>query len=535
MRVVSQEEMGIIEQIVMEKMKFDGPLITENVGISGASLLEEYVLDQHDIDEIIILVGRGNNGSDALAVGRQLCNRGHSVRAILLYSGDDMGGEVKRQLDLAYDFGAKVTEIKKADELESFFATTQGKNLIIDGIIGGGLRLPLPNQLFDIVNVINKYASIIVSIDIPTGICSDTGSSSGNAIQADITLVVALPKTGHFIGDGATHSGALLLADAGFPLSVTEGGDKFLLDITSLSDFYEKRSVYGHKKTFGHCLVVGGSNGMTGAVMLSAGAALGVGTGLVTASTWEENYPELCSRIQAEVITGLIPTVKGDIDEISKELSRWDTVVIGPGLGRSPKAREVVLQVLNHFAGPVVVDADALRVLDMDKDAELLSQRKGVTVLTPHIGEFADFAKADKKKVLENPLSYLRTLIDKTNCCILLKGAASYLGLPNGETYINYFPNDGMATAGSGDVLSGILGGVLAQVPNDDSSSLFANKNSYFDALKLGLLVHTLAGEKATAAVGSRSVSSGLIIDSISGAFDEIDNFFFDDESETGY
>lgn len=531
MRVVTTSEMREIEQTVMDTFKFSGSHIIENVGFSGANLLEETVLGDFDIDEVVILVGRGNNGADALAIGRQLCNRSYSVRALLLYPGEEMGDEVKRQLDLAYDFGAKVTEIRKADELESFFSQTQSKNLVIDGIIGNGLRLPLPNQLFDIVNVINRYSYVTVAIDIPTGICSDTGALSGNAIEADMTLTVGLPKTGHFIGDGAAHSGNLVLVDAGFPLKVLEGGNKFLLGLNSLLSFYEKRSVFAHKNTFGHTLVVGGSDGMTGAVMLSSAAALNVGSGLVTATTWEKNYPEMCSRIQAEVMTGHIPGLQGDQEQAIKELKSFDAVVVGPGLGRGERAREVVLKILNHFAGPVVVDADALRVLDIEKDRELLSQRKGITVLTPHIGEFADFVRADKKSVVEKPLEHLKTLIDKTRCCVLLKGAASYLGLPNGEIYINYSPNDGMATAGSGDVLSGIMGGLLAGVPLEQKrSSMFKDGEAFFNALKLGLMIHTISGEEATKKVGSRSVSASLIASSVGDAFANLDSYFYPEE-----
>ena len=253
-------------------------------------------------------------------------------------------------------------------------------------------------------------------------------------------------------------------------------------------------------------------------------AALKVGTGLVTASTWEECYPELCSRIVPEVMTGLIPTEKADVDDIIKELARWDSIVLGPGLGRGPRARSTVLKVLNHFAGPVIVDADAIRVLNIEEDAEILSARKWPTILTPHMGEFADFMKADKEKVLENPMEYLKNLVERTNSCILLKGACSFLGLPSGEVYINYFPNDGMASGGSGDVLSGILGGLLAQSPMQvRSSAMFADKSIVYESLKLGIAAHTLAGKYAAQTHGARAMTAGSLIESLSRAFKEIE------------
>jgi hydroxyethylthiazole kinase-like uncharacterized protein yjeF len=257
-------------------------------------------------------------------------------------------------------------------------------------------------------------------------------------------------------------------------------------------------------------------------------AALKAGTGLVTASTWEESYPEMCSRIIPEVMTGLIPTEKDDVDDIVRELKRWDSIVIGPGLGRGKKSRETVLKVLNHFAGPVVVDADALRVLNIEEDAQVLSQRKWPTILTPHMGEFADFAQTEIDKVLENPMEYLKTMVDRTNSCILMKGACSYLGLPNGEIYINYFPNDGMASGGSGDVLAGILGGLLAQSPMEvKSSAMFANKDVVYDAIKLGLTAHTLAGKHAAIKEGARSMTAGSLIEHLSDAFKELEEMEF--------
>lgn len=524
MRIVTSSEMSAIESNVIEHYKFSEKLIIENIAISGADILQRNFLDVYEIEDIIVLLGLGNNASDGLAIGRQLCNRGYSVRALLLFPAEDMNDETKNQLDLAFDFGVKVTEIKKADQLASFLEQTDRQALVLDAILGTGFRAPLSNKLFDIVNVVNQQELIKVAIDMATGIVCDNGAVSGNAIKADATLVIACPKTGHFIGEGAIHSGSLLLVNAGFPPKSFEGGQTFLLDKTTLEDFYDNRDIYGHKNTFGHCLVVGGSHGMTGAVTLASQAALAVGAGLVTASTWEDSYPELCCQVAPEMIKGLIPTLEDDVEEVVKELSRWDTIVVGPGLGRGERARDVVLKILNHFPGPVVVDADALRVLDMDKDFAVLAQRKSPTVLTPHIGEFADIAKKPKQDVIEDPLRHLKELVEKTNSAILLKGAASYLGLPNGEVYINYSPNDAMATSGSGDVLSGILGGLLAQSPGErHQSGLFTDHSDVFNAMKLGIMIHTLSGKHAKQSVGSRCVSAGKLIDYFPEAFKELD------------
>lgn len=529
MRVVNTEEMKKIEKITMEEMGFSEGLILENVGQSGADFIEASFLKEFYPGEIIVLVGKGNNGSDGLAIGRHLANKGYSVRAFLLFSEDEFGDELNRQLGFAKKFGVKVNEVRDTDQLESYFTQTQDEFFVIDAILGLGFRPPLSNYLFDVVNLVNQYASLLIAVDVPTGISGDNGAMSGNAMKADFTMAVGLPKVCHYVGDGATHTGQLVTLNAGFPLDILVGGDKFVLKDFDVAAALKTRDKFAHKNSFGHCLIVGGSPGLTGAVIMSSMAALKVGTGLVTASTWDESYPEMCTRIIPEVMTGLIPTEKEDVEEIIRELKRWDSIVIGPGLGRGEKARDTVLKVLNHFAGPVVVDADAIRVLNIDEDAQVLAQRKWPTLLTPHIGEFADFAKTEKEKVLDNPMEYLRTVVDKTNSCILMKGACSYLGLPNGEIYINYFPNDGMASGGSGDVLAGILGGLLAQSPMEvKSSAMFANRSVVYDAIKLGLTAHTLAGKHAAIKEGPRAMTAGSLISNLGEAFKELEEMDLD-------
>lgn len=528
MRVVNSQEVKQIEHQTMVEMGFDETLIIENVGMNGANFIEDTFLKDYSFGEIVILVGKGNNGADGLAIGRHLVNKGHSVRAFLLFSQEEFGDELNRQLKFARHYGVKINEVRDTDQLESYFTQTSEEFFVIDAILGLGFRLPLSNYLFDVVNLVNEYATVLVSVDVPTGISGDNGAMSGNAIQADFTLGVGLPKVCHYVGEGAVHTGILAVIDAGFPSKLIEGGDKFVLNTAEVAGQLSTRDKFAHKNNFGHCLVVGGSHGLTGAVMMASLSALKAGTGLVTASTWEECYPELCTRITPEIMTGLIPTEQDDVDDIIRELKRWDSIVIGPGLGRGERARETVLKVLNHFAGPVVVDADAIRVLNIDEDADVLAQRKWPTILTPHMGEFSDFAKTEKEKVLENPMEYLKTMVDRTNSCILMKGACSYLGLPNGEIHINYFPNDGMASGGSGDVLAGILGGLLAQSPMEvKSSAMFANKEVVYDALKLGITAHTLAGKHAALSEGARSMTAGSLINHLKDAFKELQDFEF--------
>ncbi len=525
MKIVTVSEMKEIENKAFCEFGFEESLLVENVGFKGAHFIYENFLNDHYFNEMIILVGRGNNGADGLAIGRHLRNRGLSVRAFLLFPDEKETPELSKQLKLAKNYGVKITEVRSVESFNAYFTQIQDQYLVIDGLVGTGLRLPLSSFLFDIIETINNNSTITISIDIPTGVTGDAGSVGSTAIHADYTLAIGLPKTGHFINEGAKRSGQLVVLDVGLPALLLRKGDKYLLTQEVINKIYNQRNKFAHKNTFGHCLVTGGSHGLTGALIMAANAALKVGTGVVTAATWEENYDELTSRIIPEIITGLIPTNRNDLDDIIKAFSRYDSIVIGPGLGRSKDVRSTVLELLNNFSGPVVLDADAIRVLSLSDDQEVFQRRNAPTIFTPHMGEFADFVGVSVGEILERPLYYIKEMVDLTNSCFILKGPCSFLGFPNGETYVNYFPNDGMASGGSGDVLAGILGGILAQhAPARKVSGLFENKEKIYQALCLGVSLHTLAGKHAAKNLGERSMSAMSIIDHFPHAFKELED-----------
>jgi hydroxyethylthiazole kinase-like uncharacterized protein yjeF len=528
MRVVDIEEMRNIESEAMESFGFTEDLVLENIGLRGADFIQEEILVEREYEEIVFLIGEGNNGADGLAVARNLCNRGYACRAFMLFDESGSSAGLKKQKELCEKFGVKFTDLSGTDQLSAYFTQTQDEYLVVDAILGIGFRSPLSNYLFDIVKLVNEYSSITISMDIATGVEANSGAIDSEAIIADFTLAIGLPKTGLYVGEGAKHSGEIAVLDCGFPMETMDGGDKALLLIENLSHIYSGRSKFSHKNSFGHSLIVGGSVGLTGALIMASEAALRVGTGLVTAATWKESYEEATSRMTPEVMTGLIPTERDDVEDIIRLLERYDSIVIGPGLGRTEKTRSTVVELLSNFAGPVTVDADGINALSLKEDAQLLKSRKGATILTPHIGEFASFMGISNAEVLENPLGLLKKAVEKTNSCIILKGACSFLAFPTGEVLINYFPNDGLATGGSGDVLSGMLGGLLAQAAPDKAdkkkSSLFTNDTNYNQAMCLGVALHTLAGKHAAKKNGTEAMSARDIIKNLSEAFREISN-----------
>ena len=523
MRVVNLKEMKKIEKTAIEQYGFEEQLIIENVGLKGADVVEDAFLKQKSYGEIVVLVGRGNNGADGLAIARHLKNRGYSIRAFRFFPEESATNELKKQQSMAKAYGVKISDVKELEQINAYFTQTQDEYLVIDAVLGTGCRLPLSSYLSDIFSVVNTYASVIIAVDIPSGIVGDTGEMSNITLNADCTLAIGLPKTGHYMAAGIRHCGEIKVLDVGFPQKLMEGGEKHLLTPDSLMNLFVERDKFAHKKNFGHALVIGGSQGLTGALLMASTAALKTGTGLVTAVTWKESYVDLTSRIMPEIMTGLIPTKDDDVESILRYLQKYDAIVLGPGLGQGETARQVVLSVLNNYSGPIVVDADAINVLSLKKDKDVFARRKGLTILTPHMMEFVRFIDASMEDVLMRPMDFLKNLIDQTNSCIILKGPCTYLGFPDGQIFINYYPNDGMASGGTGDVLAGILGGLLAQnFPEKKQSGHFAENSAYYRGLCLGLMAHTLAGKHAAKNLGVRAMTAGSLIDHLSHAFLEM-------------
>lgn len=525
MRIVTIDEMKEIESLAESEYGFNSSLIIENVGLRGATFIQEKIFQNqsHQVGEVLLLVGKGNNGADGLAIGRHLREYGHKVRAFMLFSYDESSSEVQKQAKLAKAFGVKILEVSTAEEINSYLDQYDDEHLIIDAIFGTGVRLPLSNMMRDVIEIINKADATTVSIDIPTGIMGDTGEVQGTVVDADFTLAVGLPKIGYYAPGGSQHMGKVYVVACGLPKDLLSGGDKNLLSPKLVSKILDRRNKFHHKNKFGHTLVVGGSRGLNGALVLSASATLKVGTGLVTAVTWENNYSSLVAQIRPEVMTGQIPV---NIEEGLGALERYDSVVIGPGLGKSPQSAKIVVEVLKNFSGPVILDADAINTMKLKEHGEILRTRRSPLIITPHMGEFSRFCDIPKSEVMANPMKYLKELVDQINCYVILKGPSTFVGFPTGEIFINYGPNDGMAKGGSGDVLAGILGGLLAQAQAGSQSYIPELMNNKFDAsVCLSLVVHTLSGKYAADKWGVRGMTAGSINDHIHEAFTEINRY----------
>ncbi len=522
MRIVSTQEMIEIESQTKLEFGFNEDLIIENVGVQGASSVDILLKENKLEGEIIFLLGKGNNAADGLAMARHLVNYGHKCRGFVLFNESELKESMQKQLKMAQAYGVKINFIESSHEISSYFDQLS-QPIVVDGLFGTGVQLPLSDFIYEVIELTNSSSHFTISVDIASGVEGDTGLVQGNSIRANATLGIGFPKLGHYIATGARNSGELLILNCGFPKEFSFTGDKFLLRPEHMVDLVNERDPFGDKKVFGHSLVIGGSHGLTGAPSLAAQASLKVGSGLVTAATWETQYQEMIPRLIPEIMTGYIPLDVERWGRLIIDLNKYSSVVIGPGLARSTRSRRLVLEVLNNFDGPVILDADAINVLQADDDKKAFTMRNAPTVITPHFGEFAKFANVEYEELKRNPVYYIKKLVEEINCTVVLKGPCTYLGCTDGSVYLNYFPNDGMATGGAGDVLAGILGGLLGQEGSlKDKAPLVHRYEAFNRTVAVGIYIHSLAGRIAAEKVGVRAMSARSLLEILPEAFNDL-------------
>ncbi len=507
-RICTSSEMREIDGIAEAEYGIDATLLMENAGRAAAQVLLEQYPDAGRTSEILVFAGKGNNAGDAFVVARRLICLDRRVRIFHLVDGSRYQGATLKNFQILQKMKAKLTHLETATELESFFSSASGPFTVVDGILGTGLKGALEGIFYEVVEMINRTRSEVMALDIPTGVSGDSGEVLGASIHASLTVSFGFPKLGHFLPPGASRRGELVNVDISLPPKFRKAGDKFLLMRNRMSELLKERDRYGHKTSFGHTLLIGGSPGRLGALTMAARACHKMGTGLVTAATWEESLQGLLAKLPDETMA--VGIRSQDVEKYREQLAQYSSIVVGPGLGLRAEGETVMRELLTHYQGPMIIDADALNlVADRDLHA-LLIARRAPTVLTPHPGEMARLLKLPKEEIVANPVHSLKQAVAKTHCVVLLKGAATLISSPDDVLYLNHYPNDGMATAGSGDVLAGMIGGLLGQ------------KMDAFEATQLGVYLHSLAGDLAAQAFGHRSMTAPDIIENIAHAFKEI-------------
>lgn len=511
MRICTASEMRELDRVADAEYGLDAAILMENAGRAAGQIIAEKYPHAGRTTEILVFAGKGNNAGDAFVVARRLLCLERKVRVFHLQEEKNYRGASLRNFQILKAMKARLTLIENPGDVQSFFQSSPGPFTIIDGLIGTGLRGALEGIYYDIVEMINAVnAQEVIALDIPSGVNGDSGAVLGTSIHANLTVSFGFPKLGHFLPPGAARRGELFNVDISLPPKFRREGDKYLLRKGPMGRLLKERDRYGHKNSFGHTLLVGGSPGRIGAITMAARACHKMGTGLVTVASWEDSFEALMVKLSSETMAVPLKVSGPEYEMYKKNLSSYSSIIVGPGLGLRPEGRQIIEELLSLYDGPMVIDADALNMIADHKLYDSLVKRRGPTVLTPHPGEMARLLNVSKEAVVDDPVKAVRDAVAMTHATVLLKGAATLVTSPDDVLYLNHYPNDGMATAGSGDVLAGMIGGLLGQ------------RMDPFQGTLLGIYLHSVAGDFAAQTFGHRSMTAADIIENISNAFKEI-------------
>lgn len=507
MRVVTVAEMQEMDRTAIEDYGIPGVVLMENAGRQVVTLISREMGDLSG-QEVAIIAGKGNNGGDGFVIARHLKNMGARVSVFLMAGLDDITGDARVNLDIWLRMGGQVRHPWQENiDLAGELGRVQ---VIVDALYGTGFQGAVRENVLPLLRAVNKSPALVVAVDVPSGLEAATGYAGSVCVRADHTVTFALPKIGLVTGDGPEYTGRLQVVDISIPQPVTAGGQVELITPGLVKNILPQRPLTAHKGTCGHALIIGGSPGMSGAVCLAAQACARTGAGLVTALVPWGLLPVLEIKL-TEVMTKPLPeTLDGFLSASAREVIREfsagkNVLAIGPGLGTKDETLPLVADLLREAAVPCVVDADGINAIA--RVAFDMREMQAPAVLTPHPGEMARLAGCSTAEVQADRLGIARRLAEKTGAVLVLKGAGTIVAVPGGKAYINSSGNPGLATGGTGDVLTGIIAGLIAQGVQPAQAAV------------AGVYMHGLAGDQAAAVKGQAGILAGDVIEHLPGKY----------------
>jgi NAD(P)H-hydrate epimerase len=501
----------------IEEIGLPGPVLMENAGAAVAAAIRERFPGAR---RIVILCGRGNNGGDGFVVARRLREEG--AVALLLAERKDVRGDALTHLQACERSGGRVREVADASAWSAARESVLAADVLVDALLGTGLKSAPSGLAAEGITELARRAKAgvpVVAVDIPSGVYADGGTVEGPAVPATVTVTFAAPKWGHVLSPDCERSGELVIADIGIPPEALIASEPtlFLLEDADAAAAFPPRPASAHKGDFGHVLVVAGSVGKTGAAVLAATGALRAGAGLVTVATPSSGLASVAGG-RAEIMTEPLPeTSKGGasregLDRILGLAGERDSVVLGPGLGQDPSTRALVRELVRRCPGPLVVDADGLNALapELEGDTEDTAlDRNAPTVLTPHPGEMARLVRRSVPDIQGRRVPETLELARRSGAVVLLKGQRTVVGDPGGRAAVSPTGNPGMASGGTGDVLAGVVGALLA-------------RHEAWRAATAGAYVHGRAGDLAAGESGQHGLAAGDLAEALPRAIDSV-------------
>jgi NAD(P)H-hydrate epimerase len=495
--LVTGKEMKLLDQNTSSHFGVPGEVLMEQ---AAWAFVRKLLLCREDKKRILVVCGSGNNGGDGIAIARLLNQSGVPAVVYLCHDTED-GKEslYQKQKKIYRAYGYPETDGIHADD---------DYDCVVDAVFGTGLSRPITGALYDVISIMNQIDATRIAVDIASGVSADSGEVLGIACKADETYTFSFAKTGQLLFPGNEYTGKLTV----LPIGITEDsflGKKPTFAMLEDTDFslLPRRTKHSNKGTYGKVLIIAGSTNMAGAAYFSAKAAYRTGCGLVKIFTPEENRAALQTLLPEAVL--LTYSDKFEEKQLAEALSWADAVVMGPGIGTSAQMKNMLKLVLKSVQVPLLLDADALNILS--GEPELLLAPHLDIVVTPHPGEMARLTGDTVSLIQTRPVETARDFAMRYDVVCVLKDANTITAVPYGMTYVNTSGNHGMATAGSGDVLSGVIGTLLAQ--GMDAGA----------AASLGAYLHGRAGDYAAKLVGARAMIADDIIDGLSKLFCDLE------------
>ena len=513
MRILNAAQMREADRFTIEDIGIPSLVLMENAGRQVVAAMEA-AFEPRLEGRVAVLCGRGNNGGDGFVVARTLAQRGIEAAVFVIAALADVRGDARTNLDILGRLGITVVEVNDAQSWELHFSEISQCTLIVDALFGTGLKSPLAGMMETVVADVNASGIPVVSIDLPSGLAADTPHLIGNCIDAAMTVTLAAPKLPLVLPPGEAYAGDVVIADIGIPHEVLEGLDGPRIELLTpeqIRELVEPRAADSHKGDFGRVTIVAGSIGKTGAAFLSAMGALKSGAGLVTVATPASCLPIVASMAPEYMTLPLAEadgTVNADaIDHVLE--SRQDVIACGPGLGRSRGVEQFVHGLLERSTVPLVLDADAITTLAADP-GRLMGRDDRDVIITPHPGEMARLVGSTIEDVQANRLSVATEFATTHHVYVVLKGHRTLIATPEGHVFINPTGNPGMATGGTGDLLTGMIAAWLAQLLDAEA------------ACRLAVFLHGAAGDLAEREEGQTAMTASALLAYLSDALKQL-------------
>ena len=500
MKVSTVSEMRVLDRTAIEKFGIAEELLMENAGLAVYSVL----LNEFGIRDrwFVIFCGTGNNGGDGLVVARKIHSNGGSALVIMLGDPDKFQGAAKVNFDIVSRLPIEVRQAESGEAIGALRADMAHCDAIVDAIFGTGLTRDVGGRYRDAIELINASGKPVFSVDIPSGVHGDTGKVMGIAVKADHTVTFGLPKIGNLLFPGFELGGKLYVSHISFPPSMYNA-DSLKVEINHPPQL-PPRDENGHKGDFGQALFIAGASGYYGAPYFAALSFLKAGGGYSRLAAPASITPFIANKGSEIVFVPQRETSAGSISLQNKqallELSEMmDIILLGPGLSLEEETQQLARELARELETPLLIDGDGITAVC--KNLQVVKERNGETILTPHLGEMSRITHMSVREIDANKVDVLQRTAGELNAIIVLKGAHSLIGYPDGRVFVNMSGNCGMATAGSGDVLTGTI------------AAMFGLGLSVPDAARKGVFIHGLSGDLAALDKGKDGMTAQDVLD----------------------